>query len=149
MIVVNVHFFLVSCPKGYSNLRGACYKAFNTLVNFGDAILHCRLDGGTLAMPRDRATNEFLISLKNHVNPNARFWIGLHDQRREGHFEWMDGVALGRYKPWDSHQPDDAKGKEDCVQYFMYTESRFGANKWNDADCNDPFPFICQVAADA
>ncbi|XP_035696672.1 collagen alpha-1(I) chain-like [Branchiostoma floridae] len=76
--------------KGYAWRRGIYYKAFNTPANFGDATLHCRLDGGTLAMPRDPATNEFLISLKNHVNSESCFWFGLHDRRREGRFEWMD-----------------------------------------------------------
>ncbi|KAI8500445.1 hypothetical protein Bbelb_220110 [Branchiostoma belcheri] len=54
-----------------------CYKAFRFPANFGDSALHCRLDGGTLAMPRDAATNGFLINLKTNVDINSRFWTYL------------------------------------------------------------------------
>ncbi|KAI8516822.1 hypothetical protein Bbelb_054030 [Branchiostoma belcheri] len=133
------------CPKGYSKLRGTCYKAFSFSANFGDSVLHCRLDGGTLAMPRDADTNNFLIYLKNSVNKDSYFWFGLHDQPREGSFEWIDGSALvvESYTSWAPGEPNTQDEKEDCANYF--NSNNEAANKWNDDNCNKPFPFICQV----
>ncbi|XP_066284646.1 collectin-12-like isoform X2 [Branchiostoma lanceolatum] len=130
-----------SCPLGYREWHGTCYKAFNTPVNFELSALLCRVDGGTLAMPRDAATDDFLISLKNSVDSNSGFWFGLHDQHKEGSFEWIDGTALGSYHPWAPGQPDNGWDREDCAQYWYYSKTR-----WNDDVCNNLHPFICQVA---
>ncbi|XP_035660163.1 collectin-12-like [Branchiostoma floridae] len=88
-----------SCPEGYTKWRETCYKAFNEYKSggtFNEATETCRRDGGTLAMPRDAETNKFLVSLER--NKGSFYWIGLHDQRSEGLFEWVDGSVLGRFK---------------------------------------------------
>ncbi|XP_078608424.1 uncharacterized protein LOC144880233 [Branchiostoma floridae x Branchiostoma japonicum] len=88
--------FPASCPKaGYTVFRGICYKAFNTTKTFSDAAAACGKDGGTLAMPRDAEIDAFLISLYKSVSDRGKFWwFGLHDQREEGSFEWVDGSTL-------------------------------------------------------
>ncbi|XP_078697527.1 perlucin-like protein [Branchiostoma floridae x Branchiostoma belcheri] len=131
----------VDCPEGYTKWGATCYKAFRFPANFGDSALHCRLDGGTLAMPRDAATNGFLINLKKKVDSNSPFWFGLHDQRREGSFEWIDGSALGRYKSWAPGEPSNSHDKEHCVYYYEGRKA-----EWNDGKCMETYPFICQVA---
>ncbi|XP_078697755.1 alpha-N-acetylgalactosamine-specific lectin-like [Branchiostoma floridae x Branchiostoma belcheri] len=128
---------LPSCPVGYTMYRGICYKAFNTLKNFSEAAAACREDGGTLAMPRDAETNAFLVPLYESVRHGWLFWIGLHDQREEGRFEWVDGSALGPYNSWGTGQPDGNWSGEDCV---------YLKDKWNDYDCNRIINFICQTA---
>ncbi|XP_078696152.1 uncharacterized protein LOC144924626 isoform X2 [Branchiostoma floridae x Branchiostoma belcheri] len=129
-----------SCPEGYTKFRETCYKAFNTLANFADSALYCRVDGGTLAMPRDAATDDFLVSLKNAVNDKSTFWFGLHDRRIEGSFEWIDGTPLGSFSSWHPGEPNGGfKGHEDCVDYWP-------ADQWNDDDCRYLQPFLCQVA---
>ncbi|XP_066296925.1 C-type lectin domain family 4 member F-like [Branchiostoma lanceolatum] len=130
-----------SCLDSYTTWRGTCYKVFNTWKTFSGAAAACREDGGTLAMPRDAETNAFLISLHNAVNNDDPFWFGLHDQREEGSFEWVDGSALGAYKPWLPGQPDNYRGNEDCAVYSI-----FGGDKWTDGSCDSSFPFICQAA---
>ncbi|XP_019647027.1 PREDICTED: collectin-12-like, partial [Branchiostoma belcheri] len=105
-------WFLASCPEGYTMFRETCYKAFNILANFGDSALYCRVDGGTLAMPRDAATDAFLISLKNAVDKKATFWFGLNDRRKEGSFEWIDGSPLGSYDSWAPGEPSNNHSKE-------------------------------------
>jgi len=89
--------------------RGICYNAFETHETFRDAAAECGKDGGTLAMPRDAETNDFLVSLfVSRVKGNL--WFGLHDQREEGSFEWVDGSALGTYSSWYLGQPDNRYG---------------------------------------
>ncbi|KAI8510536.1 hypothetical protein Bbelb_114520 [Branchiostoma belcheri] len=103
----------------YTIWRGICYKACNTLKTFSEADEACRVDGGTLAMPRDADTNAFLVSLYKPVmmNDHTSFWFGLHDQRKEGRFEWVDGSALGPYNSWGPQEPNDAGSGEDCAVY--------------------------------
>ncbi|XP_078664643.1 uncharacterized protein LOC144907430 [Branchiostoma floridae x Branchiostoma belcheri] len=140
---------LLSCPEGYTmwHMHGICYKAFNTRKSFSEAAAACRADGGTLAMPRDADTNSFLISLYKSVSDQSFFWIGLHDQREEGRFEWVDRSALGPYSSWDLGQPDNGRsarlGNEDCV---LYSSGPSQQDKWHDYDCPNPFRFICQAA---
>ncbi|XP_019647014.1 PREDICTED: C-type lectin mannose-binding isoform-like [Branchiostoma belcheri] len=135
-----------SCPEGYTKFRETCYKAFNTLANFGDSALHCHVDGGTLAMPRDAATDAFLISLKNAVDDKSTFWFGLHDRRKEGSFEWIDGSALGSYNYWAPGEPNNKRVNENCVHYWPFYYESACANKWNDEECDLVSFFICQVA---
>ncbi|XP_019627921.1 PREDICTED: uncharacterized protein LOC109472577 [Branchiostoma belcheri] len=137
------------CPMGYSKVGEMCYKAFNDKANFAESARRCRKERGTLAKPRDAATDRFLISLKNAVDSRARFWFGLHDQRKEGSFQWMYGTALehGSYTNWAPDQPDNERN-EDCVHYFSSTEPRGWQNNWNDADCSELYGYICLVPAD-
>ncbi|XP_019616513.1 PREDICTED: C-type lectin domain family 3 member A homolog, partial [Branchiostoma belcheri] len=77
---------------GYFALKGTCYKIFKIPKTFSKATRICGQDGGTLAMPRDAETNDLLLN--SHQTRSIK-WIGLHDQREEGEFEWVDGSALG------------------------------------------------------
>ncbi|XP_035690030.1 collectin-10-like [Branchiostoma floridae] len=107
---------------------------FTTTKNFNQAASACRGDGGTLAMPRDAGTNTFLVSLQ----ANKAYWIGLHDQRNEGRFQWIDGSGLGKYSSWYPKQPDNKNGVEDCVISFD--------GKWYDMECPNRMLFNCEVA---
>eukprot|EP00058_Branchiostoma_floridae_P003426 XP_002588914.1 hypothetical protein BRAFLDRAFT_89102 [Branchiostoma floridae] len=129
-----------SCPKGYAVFRRICYKAFNTQKTFSGAASACGEDGGTLAMPRDAETDAFLIFLRKPVSDGETYWIGLHDQREEGSFEWVDGSALGMYNNWGPGEPNNSGGKEDCISYFTHW-----TGIWNDARCDSSLHYICQV----
>ncbi|XP_035660161.1 collectin-10-like [Branchiostoma floridae] len=132
-----------SCPEGYTMWRETCYKAFNEykfVGTFSEATETCRKDGGTLAMPRDAETNRFLVTLER--NKGSFYWIGLHDQRMEGTFEWVDGSALGRYNSWTVEQPDNKDGDEDCVAFSSHS----GRGHWYDEKCRHIEYIFCQVA---
>ncbi|KAI8506631.1 hypothetical protein Bbelb_160580 [Branchiostoma belcheri] len=134
---------LKSCPRGYTMWRGTCYKAFNKRKSFDKAAAACRADGGTLAMPRDAGTDAFLISLYKSVSDHWNFWIGLHDQREEGRFEWVDGSALGPYSSWSLGEPNNFFGMQDCVCYSAKPSEK---DKWDDQPCFMLYYFICQAA---
>eukprot|EP00058_Branchiostoma_floridae_P025266 XP_002610756.1 hypothetical protein BRAFLDRAFT_126306 [Branchiostoma floridae] len=133
----------LSCSEDYKMWRGICYKVINTVKTFSDAATACREDGGTLAMPRDAETNDFLVSLSKSVSDRWYFWIGLHRQRAEGKFEWMDGSALGDYSSWAPGEPSHFYGIADCVSYSAHRKG-----KWSSWPCNRKYCFICQVAPD-
>ncbi|KAI8492001.1 hypothetical protein Bbelb_303740 [Branchiostoma belcheri] len=127
-----------------------CCKAFNDRTIYNGAVRGCSLDGGTLAMPRDNATNNFLIDLKNAVDKNACFRFGLTDDQQEGVWMWDDNVPLGDFRAWGPRQPDNWPGveEEDCAEYL--SQSSPFANSWNDGNCaRTNRRFICQVSPSA
>ncbi|CAH1270783.1 PXDN [Branchiostoma lanceolatum] len=133
------------CPAGYvyHQPSGQCYKAFNDRKTYDAAAATCASDGGTLAIPRDSATNRFLIYLKNAVDNNAWFRFGLTDRRQEGGWVWADNVALGSFRAWGPGEPNNS-GNEDCADYFPGSRW-FKKNTWNDGSCsNADKKFICQ-----
>ncbi|XP_019643174.1 PREDICTED: CUB and sushi domain-containing protein 3-like [Branchiostoma belcheri] len=143
----------VACPSGYvyHQISRLCYKAFNQDSDYTSAVAVCSSDGGTLAMPRDAATNTFLINLKNAVDNSAFFRFGLTDIHQEGHWVWEDGTALGHFRWWYPGQPDNHEGNEDCAEYLPGNHETVAIrNKWNDGSCSNhssrKFAFICQVA---
>ncbi|XP_066268489.1 collagen alpha-1(I) chain-like [Branchiostoma lanceolatum] len=126
--------------KGYTKWDGTCFKLFNTMKTFRNAAETCRKDGGTLAMPRDAETNNFLVSLRQQQRL-FYYWIGLHDRHKEGKFEWIDGSALGKYSLWGPGQPDNRNSNEDCVMYYLRQLKR----EWWDTVCSQLADFFCQV----
>ncbi|KAI8487990.1 carbohydrate binding [Branchiostoma belcheri] len=137
-----------SCPDGYVYHQSSrlCYKAFKYSTTYNGAVSRCSVDGGTLAMPRDTATNDFLIDLKNAVDKNRHFRFGLTDVHQEGAWMWDDNIPLGDFRPWGLGEPNN-QGNEDCAEYFSesWFESR-RKNTWNDASCiKASRKFICQI----
>ncbi|XP_078678189.1 uncharacterized protein LOC144914303 [Branchiostoma floridae x Branchiostoma belcheri] len=135
------------CPDGYVYHQPSrlCYKAFNDRTTYIGAVARCSLDGGTLAMPRDTATNEFLIDLQNAVDVNGWFRFGLTYRRQDGVWVWDDNVPLGDFTAWGPGEPNNDGGdREDCAEYFP--EFWFKKNTWNDGSCTEAGKFICQVS---
>ncbi|XP_078658219.1 C-type mannose receptor 2-like [Branchiostoma floridae x Branchiostoma belcheri] len=119
---------------------GTCYKAFIDRKEFNTAAETCCREGGTLAMPRDRISSRRIANMLTRYH-TYEFWIGLHDQRKEGHFEWVDGTPLGAFQRWAPGQPDGDEG-EDCATYWVYGAGGQCTN-WNDAPCSRKLYFIC------
>ena len=45
------------------------------------------------------------------------YWLGLSDKSKEGTFVWDSGHELS-INHWNSGQPNDYAGKEDCVRFY-------------------------------
>ncbi|XP_078693842.1 von Willebrand factor D and EGF domain-containing protein-like isoform X3 [Branchiostoma floridae x Branchiostoma belcheri] len=134
------------CLNGYVFHQHSrrCFKAFNDRTTYNGAVSRCSLDGGTLAIPRDSTTNEFLIDLKNGVDNNAWFRFGLTDVHQEGVWLWDDDVPLVDFRAWGPGEPNNG-GNEDCAEYFP--ESWPQKNTWNDGPCTTADrKFICQLS---
>ncbi|CAH1258875.1 MRC1 [Branchiostoma lanceolatum] len=127
------------CYVGYQQHGSNCYKAYNDWKSFDDATAACQVDGGSLAMPRDQATHEFLINLKNQVDRDAWFFLGFDDRIQEGEWLYVDGTHLGTFQPWAPGEPNNKNNEEDCGMMFDY-------NTWNDVRCFKELKFICQTS---
>lgn len=71
-------------------------------------------------------------------------WFGASDSGSEGAWKWVTGpengttfwngasggsVVSGQYANWNSGEPNDSGGNEDCAQYYS------ASGKWNDLPC--------------
>ncbi|XP_035693983.1 uncharacterized protein LOC118428115 [Branchiostoma floridae] len=128
------------CHAGYRVHLANCYKAFNDKKSYVDAASVCRADGGRLATPRDKITNQFLITLKNKLDDSSWFWLGMDDRGREGSWRYIDGTRLGEFQPWAPGEPNQHGGNEDCGMFYQNPR-----NDWNDQDCSSKLYFICQM----
>ncbi|KAI8510809.1 hypothetical protein Bbelb_117250 [Branchiostoma belcheri] len=129
-----------TCPAGYQRFQENCFKAFpQTIPDYTWAMKVCLKDEGFLAMPKDAATNAFLVQLKNAVRNDAGFYIGLSDQNAERQWRFADGTALGSYKNWNPGEPNN-RGNEYCATLLP----GYGG-KWNVVPCSSDRRYICQV----
>ena len=86
--------------------------------------------GGTLAIIKSEADQKWVYAKFGHDGEKLRsLWIGLRRQNPGGSFVWLDGSKLD-YADWNSGQPDNGGGVEDCVH--MWTDSQ-NCGAWNDA----------------
>ncbi|KYO29267.1 collectin-10 [Alligator mississippiensis] len=104
--------------------------------SYREALTHCRIRGGMLAMPRDEATNALIA---DYISKSGLFrvFIGLNDMEKEGHFVYADNAPLQNYSNWKEGEPRDTSGHEDCVEMLSTGE-------WNDSECHLTIYFICE-----
>ncbi|XP_039374314.1 C-type lectin domain family 4 member F-like [Mauremys reevesii] len=75
-------------------------------------------------------------------------WIGLNDRETEGSWRWADGTeyrADASRGFWAQNEPDNYDPKKDGGEDCVHTEPR-KRNLWNDANCTQPFRWICKQA---
>ncbi|XP_078683131.1 uncharacterized protein LOC144917204 isoform X5 [Branchiostoma floridae x Branchiostoma belcheri] len=131
------------CPDGYSYFAHTelCYRAYDRQNTYDEALTTCEADSGTLAMPRDNTTNDFLIALKNDASTTNLFNFGL--ESRDGSWNYVDGGELV-FTDWADGEP--SSDAEQCALYFPATwDPAHNRNKWNDGPCLGNFGFICEV----
>lgn len=75
----------------------------------------------------------FLIDLK------ASYWIGLTDELMEGVFSWVDTDTIAEFTDWESGQPDDHRGLQDCAVI------RHPLLQWDDIRCSESWEVICEL----
>uniref|UniRef100_A0A4X2KBE1 C-type lectin domain-containing protein n=1 Tax=Vombatus ursinus TaxID=29139 RepID=A0A4X2KBE1_VOMUR len=141
------------CPLFWMEYEGYCYRFFPLNKTWAEADLYCaEFSTGTksakLASIHSWEENVFVHDLVNSCVPGipTDIWMGLHDRRQEGQFEWTDGTSYD-YNYWDGNQPDDgihsALEEEDCVQIWYRHNSAL--RSWNDNSCSQKFPFVCKI----
>jgi hypothetical protein len=67
----------------------------------------------------------------------------LNDIKQEGTYSWFGTnhlLSQTDYKHWDDKEPNNDRGKEDCV---VMRRNGF----WNDVSCNstDQYGYICEI----
>ena len=121
-----------SCPPNWVSSEDSCYYVDNTRTRkMSDARKRCREMEGDIAIIRSSHENQFIFNLvkKTAGLPFWGAWIGLQ-RTSDGSFKWVDGTPV-EYSAWNSGEPNDTGGREDCVAMYWDIEGR-----WNDAPCD-------------
>ena len=104
--------------------EGTCYSYFTSSINWQNARHMCLAWGGDLATVTSLEENTLMY---NTMTAADSCWIGLNDVDNESTFVWADGSS-STYRSWNSGEPNDHGGNEDCVHVF-------GIEYWNDLSC--------------
>ncbi|ETN79219.1 lectin C-type domain protein [Necator americanus] len=77
-----------------------------------------------------------------------RVWIGAKRKSRNSNkWTWTDGSAFD-YSNWHKGEPNNSRGNEGCVEFFIEKTSGFPEKSWNDIPCGRYlFYFICKIPA--
>ncbi|ELU07224.1 hypothetical protein CAPTEDRAFT_190148 [Capitella teleta] len=145
------------CPKGWHQVRHACYRAFKTDDLQFKTVFHaqvkCREYGAHLASIPSREIEkevaEYLHTLKSRPH---LIYFGLNDMRKEGHFEWTDG-SKANYTNWGRDQPDSPRTRvinENCTTIRSRDRSwEHSKIEWHDFHCcasSGIATVLCEIA---
>jgi len=116
--------------------------------NFDEVRGMCKQIGGDLATsPFESGGDKFqeqIIALVDGQS-NGYVWVGMHDRREEGHFEFITGgtfngddtsLAMTWYR--ETNEPNNLGDNENCANIFKTF------NALNDYGCEKPFYGICE-----
>ncbi|XP_041104569.1 collectin-10-like isoform X1 [Polyodon spathula] len=103
---------------------------------YNDALMHCKVRGGTLALPKDMETNSMIADYITQAGL-TRVFIGLHDTDKEGQFMYTDNTPLQNYSSWRPGEPNNGFTNEDCVEMVS-------TGGWNDVECDLTIFFVCE-----
>ena len=135
------------CPAGgaVDPTTGNCFILVEDPLTKADAQANCVALGGHLATLRSAAENTVGLS----ILPAGYFWLGLADPGAEGTYVWITGEAFS-YTNWQTGEPNDANGEEDCVEMYGNYVGEFAAfsGHWNDALCTVPYRSLCEKDAE-
>ena len=118
--------------------NGYAFKLFKETKTYNQAMDECIAIGGTIAMPKDNGTNEFLHDMISKSGL-AGAWVGCAYDTTKEKSEWCDGTTV-TYTNYNSDGPSDSSKK--------YAVMDASDGKWyastahSSTSCNG---FICQI----
>jgi hypothetical protein len=126
------------CPAVFTEEYGGHrYFVSSNALNYDEAMAECFVMGGHLAVIDDSDENDFVVGLLSIYT-----WIGLDDLVVENRFEWVTG-AQPAYSNWNTDEPNNANGGEDCVGiYGPDLSAHLGT--WNDSECGEQHVYVCE-----
>ncbi|CAH1265253.1 COLEC11 [Branchiostoma lanceolatum] len=135
------------CQLDWHGHESRCFRVVDVAVAHEDARDHCANHDSSVAVPKDQATNDFLVRLRNSADSGLSVWIGLNDIEEEGTFVWEDGEDLGSFSDWSPGEPNNgpASGPADCVRIKGGT----GTNLWGDYPCTTQYGVICEKGSES
>ncbi|XP_066270048.1 uncharacterized protein [Branchiostoma lanceolatum] len=132
------------CDPNWHSHGSRCFRVFSPAGPYETAQAMCARHDSRVALPKDPATNAFIVQLRNKVSRQLATWIGLRDDKEEGQHVWEDGEVLGGFRAWGPGEPNNAPGDSDCVR-IEAADRVMGANRWRDFPCNaGNFGVICE-----
>ena len=131
----------IACHQGWTLVGSKCLQMSADSRTYDEAAQQCRSIGGTLAELMTTGENDEMINFTK-LWGETRFWIGFNDKNQENQFvSESTGRPIG-ISNWSTGQPDNynhSSSDEDCVEVWINDNY-----KWNDAQCDNKFPFVCQ-----
>uniref|UniRef100_A0A667ZCU4 C-type lectin domain-containing protein n=1 Tax=Myripristis murdjan TaxID=586833 RepID=A0A667ZCU4_9TELE len=120
------------CRSGWIKYRKSCYYISTSRKTWSKSRQDCQDRGADLVIINSREEQTFLSRF------NERLWIGLSDRQSEGNWKWVDGTDLVGDGFWQAGEPNDDRGKEDCVEVARQTD------EWNDLPCSTTVYWACE-----
>uniref|UniRef100_A0A671Q183 C-type lectin domain-containing protein n=1 Tax=Sinocyclocheilus anshuiensis TaxID=1608454 RepID=A0A671Q183_9TELE len=90
------------------------FKYTEKYMNWHDAQTHCRSHEIDLATVTNDTENAFLANVLDSEN-DRNAWIGLSKRQGLWQWQWSDNSSVSSSVQWESGQPDNVNGTEDCV----------------------------------
>ena len=118
--------------------------AHSTGKTWAAAKAHCASLGTRLVSIHSSADQTAVMSAASSMFASGYIWAGGSDSVSEGAWKWEDGTSFwsggsatgGAYANWNSNEPNDGSGNEDCLLLNSN-------GKWNDGNCAGSLPFLC------
>ncbi|XP_065819046.1 layilin isoform X2 [Labrus bergylta] len=141
--------------KGKPCYKLAYFSELRRRLNFVEAELACRRDGGQLLSVESESEQKIIEQLITELRPtDGDFWIGL--RRNHGNedssldcssqYYWLDG-SKSTFRNW--HWDEPSCGYEVCVVMYHQPSAPPGLGglymfQWNDDNCETKNNFICK-----
>jgi len=71
--------------------ENSCYELLHGNVAYYHAEFLCQQAGGHLVHINSASEQQYIEAFMSRYSPDHAVWIGLHDRRIEGQFEWTAG----------------------------------------------------------
>ncbi|XP_047199504.1 layilin [Hippoglossus stenolepis] len=145
--------------KGRPCYKLAYFSELRRRLNFVEAELACKRDGGQLLSVESASEQKIIEQLITELRPtDGDFWIGL---RRNGggsdsssdcssQYYWLDS-SKSTFRNW--HWDEPSCGYEVCVVMYHQPSAPAGLGglymfQWNDDNCETKNNFICKYTAE-
>lgn len=128
----------ISCGAGWTLFNSHCYLFTDKKQSWDDASANCKSKDSYLVEITSESELEFVAGLD--VWGYIRIWIGATDKEHEGKFVYQESNQAVPTKFWNKDEPNNAAGKEHCVEMVKYEEE----HKFNDNACHHKWPVLCE-----
>uniref|UniRef100_A0A3P9KGM4 Layilin a n=1 Tax=Oryzias latipes TaxID=8090 RepID=A0A3P9KGM4_ORYLA len=145
--------------KGKPCYKLAYFSELRWKLNFVEADLACKRDGGQLLSVESESEQKIIEQLITELRPtDGDFWIGLrrNDALEDNipdcpsQYYWLDG-SRSTFRNWHFDEP--SCGSEVCVVLYHQPSAPPGLGgpymfQWNDDNCETKNNFICKYTAE-
>jgi len=128
-------------PSCYAMTTRAVFKLFNESGDWYNARDKCAALGNGASLAAIYSAEE--AALVQSLGADVSAWVGGHDEKTEGYWEWLVGRTLFAepvcYNNWENGEPNSSIGDEDCIE-------KNTNGKWNAIPCATiKEAYICQI----
>ncbi|XP_062309043.1 layilin [Osmerus eperlanus] len=145
--------------KGRPCYKLAYFSEPRRRLNFEEAGLACRRDGGVLLSVESASEQRIIEQLITELRPSdGDFWIGLRRNHGDqdsnedcpSQYYWLDG-SKATFRKW--HWDEPSCGYEVCVVMYHQPSAPPGQGglymfQWNDDNCETKNNFICKYTTE-